>query len=69
IPTILGAVYGRANVSDQVRAKVANGCLQIKASNHVFGDSFPNVQKSLVVVYQFGNAPPQVGIAKEHETL
>lgn len=69
IPTILGAVYGRANVSEQVRSKVANGCLQIKASNNVFGDSFPNVKKTLVVVYQFGNAPPQVGIAKENETL
>jgi len=68
-PTILGAAYGKANITDQVRAQVADGRRQIQALNNIYGDSFPNVQKSLVIVYQFGNSPPQVAIAKENQTV
>lgn len=69
IPTILGAAYGKYNVTDQISASVADGCLEVLADNNVLGDGFENNQKSLVVVSRFGHSKPQVGIVKEHQTL
>jgi len=69
IPTILGAAYGKYNVTDQITASVSDGCLEIPADNNVLGDGFENTEKSLVVVSRFGHSKPQVGIVKEHETL
>ena len=67
--TILGAAYGLANVTTKVCALVKNRSLTVKASNTIFGDGWPGVEKTLVIAYQYGEQLPKVGYAKENETL
>ena len=53
---VLSAVYGLQDHSEMVQSKVKATNLNIKASNGVFGDSWPGIKKSLVVVYRIGAA-------------
>lgn len=65
---ILGAVYGRADVTNLLNSRVTNtqALLNEAASNHNFGDSWRGVVKSLVVVYQQEGYDPHVRIVREH---
>lgn len=67
--TILDAAYGLADVTTKVRQLVKNRSLKVTANNATFGDSWFNVPKSLVVVYQYGEEIPVVATAKENEVL
>ena len=62
---ILGAAFGKADVTDQVRSAVNNDSLSISASNSVFNDTWPGNKKSLVVVYQYDDYKPTVVVAQE----
>ena len=63
--TILGAAYGKSDVTSKVRAAIKDDSLIISASNNVFGDTFPGNKKSLVIVYRIGNDEPIVLITQE----
>ena len=63
--TILGAAYGKSDVTSKVRAAVKDGSLIISASNDVLGDTFVGNKKSLVIVYRVGNGEPMVLITQE----
>lgn len=66
---ILGAVYGKAEVTEKVCQLVSNNCLQVRAEIATFGDNWHLRSKSLVVVYQYGNFGPEVAIAAEGHML
>lgn len=66
---ILGAAYGKEDVTDAVQDAVRRNSLSIRASNDVFGDSWYGNQKSLVIVYQYGNYAPSVATAAEGNTI
>ena len=67
---ILGAAYGKADVSGKIRSLQKDQKVSVQASDSVFGDSWPGCLKSLVVVYKFGhNGVPQVKVVKEGATL
>ena len=63
--TILGAAYGKSDVSSQVRAAVKSNSLSITASNDVLGDTFFGSKKALVIVYRYGNDDPIVLVTQE----
>jgi len=66
---ILGASYGKANITDKVRSLVSEAKLNFKVDNAVFGDSLPGRQKSLTIVYQYGYSKPDVVIVKEGDIV
>lgn len=68
---IYAAIYGLADVTAIVRKKVnqKTQSLSIKAENGVFGDSWPNVWKSFIVVFGFGTGYVETRVVKEHETV
>ena len=66
---ILGAAYGPADVTGKVRCLRKNQQLSVKADTSVFGDTWPYVTKSLVVVYKYDNGSPKTSFVKEGETL
>jgi hypothetical protein len=71
---ILGAVYGRANVTAQLVGAIDWGAMpntvSIGANNATFGDSWPGVQKTLTVVFRYGaDGAALVKSAREGETL
>ena len=68
--TIFGAAYGPADVTTKVWSLVKNHSLNVTANNETFGDSWPSVTKSLVIVYQYtGQNDAQVAIAAENKTI
>ena len=68
--TILGAAYGRADVTHTVHRRISNyETLSVDASNTIFGDSWPGVGKSLIVVYQHQGYHPRVSVTREDHTL
>ena len=66
---ILNAAFGLADVTNKVRKLVKNRSVTVIGNNEVFGDSWPGVKQTLVVVYQYGEEIPMVTFAKENETL
>ena len=67
---ILGAAYGRADVTNVVKSQVSSSqTLNIVASNGVFGDTWFGVPKTLVVVYQHEGYDPKIRIARERHTM
>ena len=66
---ICGAAYGRADVTGKIRSLRKDQKLSVKASNAIFGDSWYNHKKTLVVVYKYGNSSAIVKVIKEDETL
>lgn len=67
--TILGATYGQADVTPKVRAAVQYDALVLAATNATFGDSWPNVQKALTVVYQYVPGDARVKLVVEGSTM
>ena len=66
---ILNAAFGLADVTNKVRKLVKNRSLTVTANNETFGDSWPGVKQTLVVIYQYGEEIPLVRFVKENETL
>lgn len=70
---IIGAAYGRTAVTSKiglVNRSSTPQSLSIVASNTLFGDSWPGVDKSLTVVYRYGDADASyVACAKEGNRL
>ena len=63
----MGAAYGRADVTSTLNASITSSqTLSVRASNSVFGDSWKNVRKTLVVVYQHSGYDPRIVIVREH---
>ena len=67
--TICGAAYGRGDVTGKMRSLRKDQKVSVKASDDVFGDTWPGKTKSLVVVYKYGNNRPQVKTVKQNNTL
>ena len=64
---ILGAVYGRKDVTSYLNERVtSHQSLHIPASNSIFGDSWHGVYKTLVVVYKQDGYDPKTIIVREH---
>jgi hypothetical protein len=71
---ILGAAYGKADVTAAVAAAVDRradpNALDIAADNATFGDSWPGVPKTLTVVFRYGSdGAPVIKVAREGERL
>ena len=71
---IIGAAYGLGVVTlkviDLVNRQSTPQTLSVTASNDVFSDTWPGVQKSLIVAYRYGNAGAVgVATAKEGSTI
>jgi hypothetical protein len=71
---IIGAAWGLSRVTTTVINLVNRSTdpqsLSVAASNSVFGDGWYGIQKTLVVVYQYGEGGSvQVAVAKEGSTL
>lgn len=68
--TILGASYGKTDVTTKVAAAVKYDTLNVAVGNATFGDSWPGVQKALTVVCTYDPAQaPRVVIAVEHTSM
>ncbi len=63
--TILGAAYGRGEMTSKVQSCVVNNHLVIDADNATFFDTWPRKVKTLVIVYQYNNKPPKTHITVE----
>ena len=66
---ILGAAYGKADVTDKVRSAINDDSIDITASNDAFGDSWYGTKKSLVIVYQYDDYRPTVLVTPENEDV
>ena len=69
--TILGAAYGLGDVTGKVRALQYPDKLIVTANNATFTNTWPNVTKTLVVVYQY-DVPghhPEVSIVEEGKEM
>ncbi|MGV7244331.1 hypothetical protein [Caballeronia sp. M23-90] len=66
---VLSAFWGMSDVTAVVQANVSRRNLSIAASNSVFGDGWPGINKTLNVVYQYAECKPQQAIATEGSTL
>jgi len=69
---ILGAVYGLKDVTSLVAGLVQNGSpqtLSVIASNSVFTDTWPDVQKTLSVFYNYDGDETQIQAVTEGQTL
>ncbi len=65
---ILGATYGKANVTNKVRAMVANETLTVTAAYGVFGDNWPGTQKTFVLVYRYADQAPRTLVLTEGQS-
>ena len=64
--TLWGASYGPADVTDAVSARIGSDqVLRFNADNAMFGDSWPGVPKSCVLVSSYGAQAPAVQILQE----
>lgn len=65
--TVWGASYGRADVTSQVRGLISqpNQTLNLTADNATFGDTWPGVTKSFVIVASYTDQVPFVDIVTE----
>ncbi|MEA3015346.1 MAG: hypothetical protein QOI38_68 [Sphingomonadales bacterium] len=71
---ILGAAYGKADVTGAVAAAVDRNAdpntLAVAADNATFGDSWPGIPKTLTLVCRYGSdGAPVVKVAREGERL
>lgn len=64
--TVFGASYGPAVATDQVTSGIGSDQrLAFTADNAKFGDSWPGVPKTFVLVSAYGGAPPRTAIVQE----
>lgn len=66
---IISACWGLADVTAAAQALIEQQSLTVNASNDVFGDGWPGTEKTLDVVYQYGDQQQQLAIATEGNTL
>ena len=66
---ILSASWGLADVTAAAQALIEQQSLTVNASNDVFGDGWPGTEKTLDVIYQYGDQQQQLAIATEGNTL
>ena len=66
---ILGAAYGRKDVTEKMKGMVKNRALKAPATDGTFGDSWVGVYKTLVTVYQYGEEQPSLAVVKEPNAL
>ena len=66
---ILGAAYGRAEVTSKVQLLVRNNSLDFKANNEIFYDSFNGTTKTFMAVYQYGRQSPEIVTAVEDQEV
>jgi phosphatidylserine/phosphatidylglycerophosphate/cardiolipin synthase-like enzyme len=66
--TILGAAYGPADVTAELRRMVTNETLTIRGDSDLLPDTWVGVAKTLVVVYQY-HGVPRLWTAKQNEGL
>ncbi|MBV9822774.1 MAG: hypothetical protein JO144_11085 [Actinobacteria bacterium] len=66
---IISASWGLADVTATAQGLIEQQSLTVEASNDVFGDGWPGVEKTLDVVYQYGDQQQQLAIATEGNTL
>lgn len=66
---VVGATYGRADVTEQVRDLVSADTLDLTADNQTFGDSWHGVQKSFTLTYGWGPAQPTSLAVAENATV
>ena len=65
---VMAAVYGIADVTEQVHDLYSKGVKEIHAENEIFGDTWPGVAKTLQITYRIVDFPRTKTI-KEHETV
>jgi hypothetical protein len=64
--TVFGASYGPAVATDQVNGRIGSDQkLAFTADNAMFGDSWPGVPKTCVLVSAYGGAPARTAIVQE----
>jgi hypothetical protein len=67
--TVWGASYGPADVTNVVRSRIGGDQnLHFTADNQTFGDSWPGVPKTCVVVSSYGGSPATTEITQETQT-
>lgn len=66
---ILGAAYGLGDVTTTARELASFSQLSVTADNATFTDTWPNVVKTLTVVYQYGNGTPRLAACVEEAQL
>ena len=67
--TIVGAAYGLGNVTSKCQSLVTDNTLNVTANNDTFGDQWPGVHKSLVVVYRYGGNQPITTVTQESKQV
>ena len=66
---ILGAVYGNKNVTQLANGKLsANGEFDQYASDEIWGDGWPGINKTLVVVYEYDGLQ-MLDVVKQNEHI
>ncbi len=65
----MAAYYGPTQVTELVQSKVEDNNLAVEASNSVFGNTWEDVKKSLVVFYQYGDSKVYLRVAGEDESM
>lgn len=66
---IISASWGLQDVTAAAQALIEQQSLTVNASNDVFGDGWPGTEKTLDVVYQYGDQQQQLAITTEGNTL
>ena len=65
---ILGAAYGRGEVTDKVKKLIKGNELDFTANDSTLGDTWPHVTKSFTLVYQYGrNQPLQTSVVQNNK--
>ncbi len=65
---VLGAAYGRGEMTSKVQSMVRNNTLSFTADNSTFFDTFPGPEKSMVIVFVNGSNPGDfnTSVSREH---
>lgn len=67
---VLAATYGPKDVTAKLRSlSNQNGTIFLTVSNAVFGDTWPGVAKTLVVVFGIGNEVTNIEVFAEREKI
>ena len=64
--SIFGLAYGLRSVTEKVKQIVHHRSSGTTANDKTFGDGWPEVAKTLVIVYHYGEEQPSVAIAKKN---
>ena len=75
--TVLGAAYGRSDVTERVRGLIKDQSVSFSADNRTLGDGWVGIRKSLVIVYTYddydsvksGEITVKTAVCKEREFM